>query len=110
MESRRGAEPWVFWNEGAGLTWEDWDFSIFHWIGENAAKVIRITVAVTVSLSLLTSLVVWRCCCRGRKVKSNATGGLKSVAALLTPVLSPVLTPAKEKRVEFFFKKGHDMV
>ena len=50
MENRRGAEPWVFWNEGAGLTWENWDFSIFHWIGENAAKVIRITVAVTVSL------------------------------------------------------------
>lgn len=110
MENRRGAEPWVFWNEGAGLTWEQWDFSIFHWIGENAAKVIRIAVAVTVCLSLLTSLVVWRCCCRGRKVKSNATGGFKSVAALLTPVLSPVLTPAKEKRVEFFFKKGHDMV
>ncbi|EEA21173.1 hypothetical protein TMatcc_001174 [Talaromyces marneffei ATCC 18224] len=106
MESRRGAEPWVFWNEGAGLTWEDWDFSIFHWIGENAAKVIRITVAVTASLSLLTGLVVWKCCCKRRKAKSNATGGLKSVAALLTPVL----TPAKEKRVEFFFKKGHDMV
>ncbi|EED20773.1 mannosyl phosphorylinositol ceramide synthase CSH1, putative [Talaromyces stipitatus ATCC 10500] len=109
MESRRGAEPWVFWNEGAGLTWQDWDYSMFSSIGQDAAKIIRIATAVTISLSILTPLVIWRCCCRSRKAKHNTTGGLKTVAALLTPVLSPVLG-SREKRADYFIKKGHDIV
>lgn len=95
MENRRGAEPWVFWNEGAGLTWESWDYGAFMWIGEHAEEVIRMVVGVTIAVSLIIGLIVWRCCCYNRRRKavkiSNGSGGaagssLKSVAALLSPV------------------------
>jgi inositol phosphorylceramide mannosyltransferase catalytic subunit len=105
MDNRRGAEPWVFWNEGAGLTWQDWDFTKFNDIGEHAPRILRIAAAVEITFSLLSALVLWKCCFRRRKaVKNNAqaSSGLKTVAALLSP--------SKGKSVDPFKKEDHELV
>ncbi|OKL57075.1 hypothetical protein UA08_07418 [Talaromyces atroroseus] len=105
MDNRRGAEPWVFWNEGAGLTWQDWDFSMFMPVGEVSSRIIRTAITVTIAFSLISALVLWRCLFRRRKaVKNNAqsSSSLKSVVALLSP--------AKGKGGESSKKEDHELV
>lgn len=86
MDSRRGAEPWVFWNEGAARTktWENWDNSVFAWMSENVEKVVRITIAVGMLLAVLTGVIVWKFCLRGRKEGMKTKAGLKTAVALLS--------------------------
>ncbi|CRG86977.1 Mannosyl phosphorylinositol ceramide synthase SUR1 [Talaromyces islandicus] len=85
MDRRRGAEPWVFWIEGAGLTWENWDNSVFSWMSEHGSTVVRIVVAVGMVLAVLTGAIVWKCCLRGRKEGMKTKAGLKTAVSLLSP-------------------------
>lgn len=110
MDSHWGAERWVFWNEGAGLTWETWDYSIFSWMGENSSKLIRIITTVAVCLSILVGLVLWRCCYRGRKSRYNLFGILKPPAALFNHRLSSLWKPLQHSRQNSIPKRDHDIV
>jgi mannosyltransferase OCH1-like enzyme len=85
MDRRRGAEPWVFWNEGAGQTWENWDNAVFSWMSEHATAVARIAVAVSMVVTVLTGAIVWKCCLRGRKEGMKTKAGLKTAVSLLSP-------------------------
>ncbi|KAH8691630.1 glycosyltransferase sugar-binding region DXD motif-containing protein-domain-containing protein [Talaromyces proteolyticus] len=101
MDSRRGAEPWVFWNEGAGQTWENWDNSVFLWIGEHIYTVVRIVAAVSIVLVALIAALVWKCCLRGRKEGMKTKAGLKTAVSLISPQLT---------QSEDIFAKKHDAV
>lgn len=124
MDNRRGAEPWVFWNEGAGLTWQDWDYGLWMGITEKMDKIIRIVVMAVSGTTLVVGLIIWKCCLGRRKamgggasaaaaniMKNNgakARAGLKTVADLLSPVLSPV--KGKASGDVGFGKTDHELV
>jgi len=57
MDGRPGADPWVFFTQVRGGSWDDWDKAMFDWIGDHILLVIFGVVG-------LVGLAVWRCCCR----------------------------------------------
>lgn len=55
MSTSPGSPPLVFFSEGRGGTWQNWDNRMFSWIGDNLAVSGLIAVA---SIAVLVALVV----------------------------------------------------
>lgn len=56
MDMRPGADPWVFFTQGRGGTWNNWDNYIFAWLGNLSQS-----IPVLMMLVLLPcALCMWR--------------------------------------------------
>ena len=67
MDMRDGAARWVFFTQGRGDSWSEWDYHLFGWIGRNILLVVGSGVG-------LAAAVVWlivRLCRRCRPTRSH---------------------------------------
>ncbi|KAH8653462.1 nucleotide-diphospho-sugar transferase [Xylariales sp. PMI_506] len=62
MSDQEGDHAWVFFTQGKGGTWEDWDSHYFGWIGDHIVMVI---LSVATAIGLVVGSCVW--CTRRRK-------------------------------------------
>jgi hypothetical protein len=65
---RPGADPWVFFTQVKGGTWTNWDSYWFGLLGDHIVAVLM-TVAVVVSLLVLSCCWCWRCCREDRRTR-----------------------------------------
>jgi hypothetical protein len=65
MDSRPGADPWVFFIAGRGETWVNWDNYFFKWIGDHL-------MLLAISSFGLLCVLWWasRTICRSRRSKA----------------------------------------
>ncbi|KAI1361330.1 nucleotide-diphospho-sugar transferase [Xylaria arbuscula] len=79
MDMRPGApEPYLFWNQQHGGTWDNWDSAWFGWLGNNIWFVIEVSmVGVIVFISLIIGCI---CCFRWRR-KRMITASYKRLEA-----------------------------
>jgi inositol phosphorylceramide mannosyltransferase catalytic subunit len=68
MDDRPGTDPWIFFVQRRGGTWENWDNAFFLWIGDHL-------ILLGVGLCTLVGLVTWgvRSCVRRAGVKKGYT-------------------------------------
>lgn len=67
MDSRPGADPWIFFTHGRGGSWLNWDNEMFMWIGDH---LLLLSIAGCV-LALLLGWAVMLCVRRLRAAGSN---------------------------------------
>ncbi|GAW20455.1 hypothetical protein ANO14919_099610 [Xylariales sp. No.14919] len=70
-------DPFVFWNQEHGGSWDNWDSPWFGWIGSHIGLVIKWVVGVIVLVVLLIASCVW--CCRCWAARRRRKNGYKKV-------------------------------
>jgi mannosyltransferase OCH1-like enzyme len=73
MDMRPGqAEPYVFWDQRRGGTWDNWDSPWFGWIGSHIGLVIKEVLGFIAVVALLITGCVWCCKCYARRRRAFA--------------------------------------
>ncbi|KAH8892269.1 hypothetical protein GQ53DRAFT_600731, partial [Thozetella sp. PMI_491] len=64
MSGQPGADPWVFFTQTKGDSWENWDNSYFAWVGDH---IIRVVLSITAMVALLIASCCLCCWCFRRR-------------------------------------------
>lgn len=73
MDMRPGAAPWIFFTQGRGNSWRNWDYDMFGWIGDHIALVILGSVTLAIAVLWLAVRVYTKCRQRTAKRRNGYT-------------------------------------
>ncbi len=76
MSEQPGADPWVYFTQTNGGSWENWDNSYFAWVGDHILWIV-LCVVLAVGTVVLGCCLCLRCFAQRRRYKALATHDLE---------------------------------